>query len=106
MPPNKRPLILAAATSALALAGCAAVGPDFKPPAGPTGRAGAGYTMGGDLTPPGVRLAPEVRAAGPWWQAFGSPELDTAIRQALADSPSLAEARETLQRARAQAAAT
>jgi outer membrane protein TolC len=52
-----------------------------------------------------VRLSPDVRAAGPWWQAFGSPELDGAIRQALADSPTIAAARATLERSQAQARA-
>jgi NodT family efflux transporter outer membrane factor (OMF) lipoprotein len=107
MPLSTRSLRAAlVAGSALSLAACAAVGPNFKAPAGPTGRAAAGYAMSGDLAPAGVRLSPDARAAGPWWQAFGSPELDQSIRLALADSPSLAEARETLQRARAQAAAT
>ncbi len=99
MPPNR---ILLAAASALALSACAAVGPDFKAPAAPTG---AGYAMAGDAPAPGVRLSPDPRAAGPWWQAFGSPALDGAIRQALADSPTLAEARAKLEKAEAQAAA-
>ena len=46
-----------------------------------------------------------MRAAGPWWQAFGSPELDGAIRQALSDSPTLAEAQATLERSQAEARA-
>ncbi len=94
------------AGAALSLAACATVGPNFKTPAGPSGPAAAGYAMAGDMVPTGVRLSPDALAAGPWWQAFGSPELDSAIRQALADSPSLAEARATLERAKAQAAAT
>jgi len=99
-----RPLVLSA--SALALCACAAVGPNFKAPAAPGGAAGASYAMAGDPKAPGVRMAPDARTPGPWWQAFNSPELDASIRQALSDSPSLAEARETLTRARAQAAAT
>jgi NodT family efflux transporter outer membrane factor (OMF) lipoprotein len=107
MPPSTRPLrLLGACASALALAACATVGPNFKAPAGPTGPAAAGYAMAGDAAAPGVRLTPEARAAGPWWQAFNSPELDTAIRQALADSPSVAEARATLEKAQAQGRAT
>src|SRR6516162_1971069 len=92
--------------SMLALAACAAVGPNFKAPAAPGGAAGGAYAMAGDPEAPGVRMTPDARTAGPWWQAFNSPELDAAIRQALSDSPSLAEARETLARAQAQAAAT
>ena len=53
-----------------------------------------------------MTLSPAARASGPWWQAFGSPELDGVIRQALVDSPSVAEARATLERAQAQARAT
>jgi NodT family efflux transporter outer membrane factor (OMF) lipoprotein len=61
--------------------------------------------MAGDVAAPGVKLSPDARTAGPWWQAFGSPELDGAIRQALADSPSIAEARATLEKAQHQARA-
>ena len=107
MPRSIRPhRLLAACASAFALAACATVGPNFKAPEGPKGAAAAGYAMAGDAVAPGVRLSPEARTAGPWWQAFGSPELDATIRQALADSPSVAEARATLEKARAQARAT
>jgi NodT family efflux transporter outer membrane factor (OMF) lipoprotein len=98
--------LLAVSASALAFTACATVGPDFKPPEGPQGAAAASYAMAGDAAPTGVRLSPEARVAGPWWQAFGSPELDRTIRQALADSPSVAEARANLERAQAQARAT
>lgn len=98
--------LLAVSASALALTACATVGPNFKAPEGPKGAAAAGYAMPGDAVAPGVLLTPEARTAGPWWQAFGSPELDTAIRQALADSPSIAEARAVLERAQDQARAT
>jgi NodT family efflux transporter outer membrane factor (OMF) lipoprotein len=94
-----------AALGALALSACAAVGPNFKPPEPPKGAAGGGFAMAGDAPAPGVRLDPAQRAAGPWWQAFGSPELDEVVRRALADSPSVAEAAATLQRAEAEAAA-
>lgn len=104
MPPPIRLLgRLAAAVSVVALGACATLGPDFRRPDAPTGAAGAGYAMPGDAAAGGVRLAPEARAAGPWWLALGSPELDQAVRQALADSPTLAEAVAALQRARADA---
>jgi NodT family efflux transporter outer membrane factor (OMF) lipoprotein len=107
MPLSTRSLrLLAATASALALTACAAVGPNFKTPEGPKGPAAGGYAMAGDAVAPGVRLSPDARAAGPWWQAFGSPELDGAIRQALADSPTIAEARATLEKAQADARAT
>src|SRR5258708_18231740 len=97
---------LAASAWALARGACATVGPNFNAPEGPKGPAAAGYAMAGDAVAPGVRLSPDARAAGPWWQAFGSPELDGAIRQALADSPTIAEARATLEKSQAQARAT
>lgn len=103
MPSSTKPLL--AAASALTLCACAAVGPNFKAPAGPGGPAADGYAMAGDPVAAGVRLAPDVRAAGPWWRAFGSPELDQTIAQALAGSPTLAEANATLERARQQASA-
>ena len=107
MPLSTRPFrLLAVSASALALTACATVGPNFKTPEGPKGAAAQGYAMAGDIAAPGVRLSPDTRAAGPWWQAFGSPELDGAIRQALADSPSVAEARATLEKAQDQARAT
>lgn len=102
---NSLPRLLAVSASVLALSACAAVGPNFKTPDGPSGAAADGYAMKGDPAAPQVRLVPETRAAGPWWQAFGSPELDEVMSQALADSPTLAEANATLQRAQAQAAA-
>lgn len=107
MPLSTRTLrLLAATASVLALAACATVGPNFKTPEGPKGPAATGYAMAGDAAAPGVRLSPDARAAGPWWQAFGSPELDGAIRQALADSPTIAEARATLEKSQAEARAT
>lgn len=96
---------LAAGVCALALSACSTVGPQFQPPASPSGPAGAGYAMAGDTAATAVRLTPDARTAGAWWQAFGSPELDAAIRQGLAASPTLAEARATLERAQAQLAA-
>jgi NodT family efflux transporter outer membrane factor (OMF) lipoprotein len=106
MSPSNRVFVrLGAAASMLALSACAAVGPNFKRPEPPAGAAGANYAMAGDPAAPGVALSPEARVTGPWWQAFGSPELDATMRQALTDSPTLAEATATLERARAQAAA-
>jgi len=106
MPLPIDPRRLAATASALALSACAAVGPNFKAPAGPEGPAASGYAMKGDLSAPGVRLSPETRVSGPWWQAFGSTDLDRVMAEALAGSPTLAEANATLARAEQQAAAT
>ncbi|WP_293904702.1 efflux transporter outer membrane subunit [Phenylobacterium sp.] len=101
MPLSNR-LPCTAVALALALGGCAAVGPEFRPPAAPAGPAGAGYAMVGDPAAPGARLDPEARSAGPWWEAFGDPDLDRVVRQALAESPSVAEAGATLARYQAE----
>ena len=102
MPPPTRNL-LAACASALALAACTTVGPSFKAPAPPQGAAAAGYAMAGDPAAAQARLSPGASVAGPWWRAFGSPELDRLMDEALAGSPTLAEANATLERARQQA---
>ncbi|MDB5426006.1 MAG: efflux system, outer rane lipoprotein NodT family, partial [Phenylobacterium sp.] len=106
MPSNRSLRRLAASTFALALGACATVGPNFKTPEGPKGPAAAGYAMAGDPAAPGARLTAEARVAGPWWQAFGSPELDAAVREALAANPTVAEANANLAKAQAQLAAT
>lgn len=81
--------LLLAGVAGLTLAGCATVGPDFTRPAAPTG---TGYAMPGDAPVRGVQLVPLAEGRGVWWSAFNSPDLDRIIRQALADSPTLAEA--------------
>jgi NodT family efflux transporter outer membrane factor (OMF) lipoprotein len=103
---NRIPLRLAATASAMALSACTTVGPNFKTPDGPKGAAATGYAMAGDAVAPGVQLTPEARVAGPWWHAFGSPELDATMREALAANPTVAEANANLQKAQAQLAAT
>jgi len=102
MPLLNRALVLAAV---FALAGCKTVGPDFHRPEAPQGAAAGGYAMAGDPLAAGVRLDPDTRIAGPWWQAFGSPQLDQTVRLALADSPTIAEANATLERYQAAARA-
>lgn len=94
--------LAAVAVLGLALGACTTVGPDFKAPAPPEGAAASGYAMAGDPAAPSLRLDGETRAVGPWWQALGSPELDRVIRMALANSPTVAEARATLELAAAQ----
>jgi NodT family efflux transporter outer membrane factor (OMF) lipoprotein len=54
--------------------------------------------MAGDPAAARIALGAAERAPGLWWNALGSPELDSAIRQALDGNPSLAEANATLQR--------
>jgi NodT family efflux transporter outer membrane factor (OMF) lipoprotein len=84
----------------LLLVGCAAVGPNFKPPASP---AAAGYAAPGDRVAAVAALDPRARQAGPWWRALGSAALDTVMARALAGNPTVAAARASLERARAEA---
>ena len=85
------------------LAACATVGPDFKTPAAPTA---SGYAMAGDAAPAGAALSEHAEAAGGWWRAFGSSELDGVVSQALSDNPTLKAADAALAQARQGAAAT
>lgn len=87
------------------LAGCAAVGPDFKSPPAP---AVASYTrepLPAQTTSAPVSLgqaqnfAPGQAVASNWWTAFGSPRLDSLISEALHNSPTLAAAEATLRQA-------
>jgi NodT family efflux transporter outer membrane factor (OMF) lipoprotein len=82
------------------LAGCA-VGPNFHTPAPPASNA---YTSD---TPPaidGQRLIPgQVDAR--WWRAFGSPELDALVDEALKANPDLKSADAALRQSRALLAA-
>lgn len=93
-------------TSAIAiaatLAACTTVGPDFTPPVAP---AVAGYSAAGETMPANASLTPELRAAGPWWTAFGSAQLDEVIRTALAQSPDIDFAEANLRSALAEAGA-
>ena len=90
-----RTLRLCAVVLGLAVSGCMTVGPDFVRP---EPDAATGYVMAGVTPPPTVSLSPEVRTGGPWWRALGSPALDEVMSLALADSPSVAEARARLER--------
>jgi NodT family efflux transporter outer membrane factor (OMF) lipoprotein len=95
----ERPLVLAAA---LALGACTTLGPNFRRPDAPSAQS---YAMPGDAIPRGVRLAGDSRAAGPWWKALGSAQLDGVMALALSDNQTLAAADATLERARDEAAA-
>jgi NodT family efflux transporter outer membrane factor (OMF) lipoprotein len=92
-PTTNRFAALAASASLIALASaCTTVGPNFAAPEAPRTTT---YVARGETAPAEARLD-ATPAAGPWWSAFGSPALDATIRQALADSPTLAEADATL----------
>jgi NodT family efflux transporter outer membrane factor (OMF) lipoprotein len=99
--PNTARAVGTLTLTTLLLAGCAAVGPNFRSPALPTT---PGYAMAGDAPPgAGVRFGPP--AAGPWWTDFGPPALDQLEQQALSGSPTIAEADAALDQARASLAA-
>ena len=88
---------IAALLAASSLTACASVGPDFQAPEAPR----TASTLGaGDTAPAAARLDAAGANAGPWWTALNAPELDAVIRQALKDSPTLAEADATLAQAR------
>ena len=89
-----RPLLCLTAAGAV-LAGCAAVGPDFKTPATP---AAAGYAMAGDAPAPQAAIGDKL--AADWWGLFRSAELDQTVRQAIAGNQTLEAARANLAQAR------
>jgi len=89
--PGGRPARIPAWALALALAACAPQ-PDTARPVFPFAR---------DWQAPVPRGAPPLADAPRWWQGFGDPVLDRLEALALADSPTLAAARD-----RARAAAT
>ena len=90
------PLCAIACAASWVLAGCTTVGPDFQRPASPS--PAAGYATAGEGAPASVRLDPEARTGGAWWQAFGSQALNQTMRLALEDNPGVAEAQATLER--------
>jgi len=86
---------------AAALAGCAAVGPNFKTPTAPKAD---GYAMAGDTAPAGSVLTPDKRTGGAWWRDFGSPRLDEVMDLALGSNQTVALAIANLDKARAEVA--
>jgi len=99
------PTLLACAAAAL-VAGCA-VGPDFHTPDAPTD---ARYTPGPQPVqldakgyPTQSLVAGDVPAQ--WWALFRNPQLDETIRIALANSPTLTQARARLREAQENLAA-
>ncbi|SFH62892.1 efflux transporter, outer membrane factor (OMF) lipoprotein, NodT family [Collimonas sp. OK307] len=86
------------------LSACA-VGPDFKTPAAPAVQQ---YTSGTPVTATvasagagGVaqRFDPAMDIPAQWWALFHSPQLDALVREALANSPLMAQAKATLRQA-------
>jgi NodT family efflux transporter outer membrane factor (OMF) lipoprotein len=88
-------LFALAACLALLPAGCT-VGPDFERPTPPQA---PGYLPAGENAGSAAnaqRIAVGERIPTLWWELFHSPRLDEILRQAIADSYSLAAARATL----------
>jgi len=89
----------------LLLCGCAA-GPDFVRPAAPHSQ---GYTdpalAAGAAAPDAQRIVLGADVAPDWWSLFQSDALDDLLRQAIAGSPSIAAAQNTLAQAQELAAA-
>src|SRR5690349_13884234 len=89
--------------SALSLAGCE-LGPNFFSPAPPTATE---YTSPdernlGDGRRDKRTLEIGAKIENEWWTIFHSPALDRVMKQALADSPNLAQAQAQLAYAREQ----
>lgn len=89
----------------LSLAGCE-LGPNFFSPAAPTT---TGYTSPGERNlgdhPRDKRILDVgARISDAWWRIFQSPMLDRVMKQAIADSPSLAQAQAQLAYAKEQIA--
>ncbi len=88
----------------LVLDGCA-VGPDFQTPPAPTTNVYTAEEMPAETAaspvPAGAaqRFASDQDIPGDWWTLFHSETLDRLIRQALADSPTLAAAKARLREA-------
>jgi NodT family efflux transporter outer membrane factor (OMF) lipoprotein len=99
---------LLAGLALLCCAGCT-LGPDFDRPAAPVA---AGY---GPTPPPdpaagtageaAQRFVPGAPVPAGWWRAFGSPELDALVAEALRHNAGLEAARATLRQAEALVAA-
>ncbi|CAB3908156.1 efflux transporter outer membrane subunit [Achromobacter denitrificans] len=96
-PSDLAPRGLAALALSLLLAGCA-VGPDFQSPAAPAVDAyvAPGAAPAADA---GQQLAAGADIPAQWWRLFQSEALDALVRQALATSPTLDEARARLRQA-------
>ena len=86
---------LIACSAAALLAGCATVGPNFKPPSTPAPKS---YVMAGDAS--SAEAAMGDRLAGDWWALFRSPDIDSTVRAAVSGNHTLEGARQSLAEAR------
>lgn len=85
---------LAPLVSALALAACTTVGPDYR---SPEAQAPAQAPFAGASSP----IFSGDQPSGPWWSLFADPVLDGLVRDALANNTDLRVAAANLTRARA-----
>lgn len=85
------------------LAACAA-GPDYRAPPAPPGQR---YIVGAIPAPPdgAQTLHPGAAVDARWWQAFGMPSLNTVVDAALANNPTIDNARASVAQAGALLAA-
>jgi NodT family efflux transporter outer membrane factor (OMF) lipoprotein len=100
---------LGALAGVVLMLGACKQGPNFFSPAPPEEKA---YTGPDDPVPPpdepgvktraGQRVAIGAKVRDDWWALFHSPPLDQVMRQAIADSPTIAQATATLAQAREQ----
>ena len=90
---RRRPVLLIAAASALALAGCA---PDLGP--APKPKPIANYATAQTFQAPAADWP-----AADWWTAYGDPQLTGLIEEGLKGSPTLAQAEARVRQAEAQA---
>ena len=103
--PLRKVLFTSAAAVALLLSACQ-VGPDFHTPAPPM--ATAGYVKGGlpAAIAPDQRLAAGADVPARWWEAYGSPELNALMDQAIKASPDIESATAALRSEAARASAS
>lgn len=94
-----KPLRTTALVLAAALGGCT-VGPNFVHPHPPKAAAYTSVATAPNLAPdagePAQRVIADQAVPAAWWQLFRSPPLDHLVRQAMANSPTIAAAQARL----------
>jgi NodT family efflux transporter outer membrane factor (OMF) lipoprotein len=101
-------IVLAALACVAALAGCAAVGPDFKRPDPPHAAHYTSQPLHIEAAPGGENaqhVALGAQLSRDWWQLFKSDALDDVVKRALAGNRTLVAAASTLAQAQELAAA-
>lgn len=97
---RRLPFLAASVGAAALLSACAAVGPNYSPPAAPEAK---GYVMAGDEPNTGaLQAAVGAKVVAEWWTLYHSPNLDQLVREAIANNRSLEAARARLAAARAE----